>query len=309
MALTIVMYHYVRELANSRYPDIKGRDTESFRRQLDHIGEHYEVVTAGRVVAALRGGEKLPDNAAWLTFDDGYIDHYAVAFPLLHERGWQGSFFPPARCVANRELLDVNKVHFILASCRDHGRLLEKIRRFVTEKRDRQDVRPFTEYWNALARASRLDSAEIIFIKRILQHGLPEDLRRELSDLLFAEFVSVDQTAFAHEIYMSEDQLRTMIRCGMYVGSHGAGHYWMDRLDPQRQAEDLDASLRFLNDLGAPTEDWVMCYPYGAHNETLRQILRDRKCAAGVTTEVRVADPAADDPLTLPRLNTNDLPA
>jgi hypothetical protein len=32
MALTIVMYHYVRDLARTRYPGIKGRDLSSFHR-------------------------------------------------------------------------------------------------------------------------------------------------------------------------------------------------------------------------------------------------------------------------------------
>ena len=86
------MYHYVRDLPRSRYPAIKGRDVGSFRRQLDYIGAHHTVVTAQQVVAAVKHGEPLAEDAVWLTFDDGYSDHYSVVFPLLHERGWQGSF-------------------------------------------------------------------------------------------------------------------------------------------------------------------------------------------------------------------------
>ena len=33
--LTIVMYHYVRDLKNSRYPDIKGLDVSLFKEQID----------------------------------------------------------------------------------------------------------------------------------------------------------------------------------------------------------------------------------------------------------------------------------
>ena len=79
MNLTIVMYHYVRDLARSRYPSIKGRDVASFQFQLDHIARNYSVVTVAQILEALRGGRQLPDNAAWLTFDDGYLDHYTVA--------------------------------------------------------------------------------------------------------------------------------------------------------------------------------------------------------------------------------------
>jgi peptidoglycan/xylan/chitin deacetylase (PgdA/CDA1 family) len=99
MSLTIVMYHYVRDLRQSSYPAIKGRDLFSFQRQLDYIGCQYTLVTAEQVIAAIKDGEPFPENAAWLTFDDGYSDHYSFVFPLLKSRGWQGSFFPPVRAV------------------------------------------------------------------------------------------------------------------------------------------------------------------------------------------------------------------
>jgi peptidoglycan/xylan/chitin deacetylase (PgdA/CDA1 family) len=308
MALTIVMYHYVRDLARSRYPAIKGRSTSSFQRQLEHIAHHYTVVTAEQVITAMTGGEALPDNAAWLTFDDGYSDHYSVVFPLLHERGWQGSFFPPARSVRDGELLDVNRVHFVLAACADHKHLIDAVHRFIDEHQGHDGVRPFAEYWAELAIASRLDPAEVIFLKRVMQHALPEELREELACDLFKTYVSVDPATFAAELYLSVAQLRTMIRCGMYVGSHGAGHFWMNRLDAARQATEIDASLDFLRDLGAPSNHWVMNYPYGAYNDTLLRLLRDRGCAVGLTTRVAVAQPGVDDPLLLPRLDTNDLP-
>jgi peptidoglycan/xylan/chitin deacetylase (PgdA/CDA1 family) len=308
MPLTIVTYHYVRDLARTRYPAIKGRDLASFRRQLDYISAHHTVVTAEQVIAAVKYAEPIAENAAWLTFDDGYSDHFSVVFPLLQERGWQGSFFPPSRTVQDRELLDVNRIHFILAANPAHDSIVESIREFVDHHQDCDSVRSFAEYWTELAHPSRMDSAEIIFIKRVLQHALPEELRNELAQNLFDRHVGVNSTTFAAELYMTPEQLKAMMRCGMYVGSHGARHYWFDRLDPMTQMKEIDDSLDFLRALGCSTKDWVMCYPYGAYNDTLLPLLRDRGCSIGLTTRVGVALVGTDDPLTLPRLDTNDLP-
>lgn len=308
MPLTIVMYHYVRDLARTRYPAIKARDLPSFRRQLDYIDRHHAVVTAEQVIAAAKGGEPLPDNAVWLTFDDGYADHYAVVFPLLHERGWQGSFFPPVGAVRDGELLTVNRIHFILAATQDIGSVVGAIRAFVDDRQGYPGVRPFAEYWAELAMPSRMDPADVIFVKRILQHGLPGAVRDELARILFDRFVSIDASAFAAELYMSPDQLRTMIRCGMYVGSHGVAHHWLDRLDTAGQAGEIDGSLDFLRTLGAPTDDWVMCYPYGAYDDALISLLETRGCVVGLTTKVAIARLGIDHRLELPRLDTNDLP-
>lgn len=301
------MYHYVRDLERSRYPDIKGRSLEEFKGQLDYIGDHFTVVTTEDVTAAIKGEHRLPNNAAWLTFDDGYIDHFINVFPLLHDRGWQGAFFPPASTVLHGELLDVNKVHFILAAQPDVDLIIGETKTFIEDHRDGDRVLDFASYWEELAHASRFDPAEVIFIKRVLQHALSENLRNRLTTQLFEKFVSTDMSAFAAELYMSADQIKMLVRCGMYVGSHGAKHHWLDRLSPAQQAADIDASIDFLHLVGAPLKDWVMCYPYGAYNDALLTLLAERGCAAGLTTDVAVAEIGIDQPLALPRLDTNDL--
>ena len=115
MDLTIVTYHYVRDLQRSRYPGIKARTVQQFEEQLDFISKNYAVVTAQDVVLAVLERKPLPPAALWLTFDDGYIDHFTNVFPRLHARGLQGTFFVPASSVQKRQLLDVNKVQFILS--------------------------------------------------------------------------------------------------------------------------------------------------------------------------------------------------
>jgi len=306
--LSIIMYHYVRDLARSRYPAIKGLALDLFVEQLDYIQRHYAVVRPEEVIAAARGDDDLPRNALLLTFDDGYRDHYDNVFPILFERRLSAMFFPPVKVVADSALLDVNKIHFILASVDDPTDLLAPVFEAVDAHRAEYGLESTEAYYERLARPNRFDPGEVIFIKRMLQHELPEPLRNAIAADLFRRFVSVDEAAFARELYVSREQLRVMIGCGMYVGSHGANHLWLDKLDPDGQAREIDASLAFLAELGAPVADWVMCYPYGAYDDSVLGLLRARRCAVGVTTRVAVADLAGDDPLLLPRLDTNDLP-
>lgn len=42
--LNIVMYHYVRDLKNSRYPDIKGMDYKLFKEQIAFFAQHFHVI-------------------------------------------------------------------------------------------------------------------------------------------------------------------------------------------------------------------------------------------------------------------------
>ena len=142
---------------------------------------------------------------------------------------------------------------------------------------------------NRLAQDDRFDPKEIIFVKRLLQYALPEHARQLITDRLFRTYVTQDEHAFACEIYMSFEQMRCMLRNGMYFGSHGYEHCWINKLTPTQQAREIDLSLEFLASAGAVTTDWVMCYPYGGHDASLINLLKDRGCKLGFTTEPRVA--------------------
>ena len=185
--LKIIMYHYVRDPERSRYPRIKGRRTAEFRNQLDYLARHFNPVTAQQVIAASRGREcDLPQNAVWLTFDDGYLDHYLTVFPLLHDRGWQGSFFAPARAVMEGKLLDVNKIHLLLAAVDDTSKLVSEIQEYVGPA--------FEQLWSAHAAPDAYDPLDVVFVKKVLQHVLPLRDRTRIVDDPFCKARVVRRT-------------------------------------------------------------------------------------------------------------------
>lgn len=57
-----------------------------FRRHLEYLKDHgYQTWTFQEVHEALGSGRAVPPNAVVLTFDDGYANNHAEAFPLLQE--------------------------------------------------------------------------------------------------------------------------------------------------------------------------------------------------------------------------------
>lgn len=105
--LFVVMYHYTRDLKHSRYPEIKGLDVSLFREQIEFMKQQFNIVSMEQVIEAVERHADLPDKALLLTFDDGYVDNYTFAFPILEEFGIQGSFFIPGKTFATHQLLNV----------------------------------------------------------------------------------------------------------------------------------------------------------------------------------------------------------
>lgn len=308
--LTAVAYHYVRDTDQTRFPDIKGLAIRQFRGQLDYIKKHYNVISAQALLAFASGvADAIPPRAVLLTFDDGLIDHYRWVAPILGEYDISGAFFPPARAIVERDLLDVHKVHFILAAERDKHRIATELQSLIEEHRAEYGLESCETYIDRWAKAGRYgDPAEVIFVKRMLQKGLPGPARTKIADTLFERIVNVDQRSFADEIYVTTEQLREMREAGLYVGGHGYDHSWLNTLSTEAQNRDVAGMLDFLHELGVAEEPWMITYPHGAHDDNLILNLSSHGCLVGFDVAIGIADFACDRLMALPRLDANHLP-
>jgi len=306
--VTVVMYHYVREIKNSRYPNIKGLEAELFKRQLEYLKNFYAFITMAELIAFLEDDFELPENAVLLTFDDGYRDHFSYVYPVLKNMDIQGSFFVPVRPVLESKVLDVNKIHFLLAST-DTRKLIASIKDILTGLKNEPAVLGFEEYYDELAKPNRFDPAEVIFIKRLLQHKLPDPYRSEVTDHLFKKNFHTTEGILAEELYLSMDQCRCMLKNGMHIGAHTYDHYWLNRISEEEQRSQFTRNIEFLSELTSGQNERTMAYPFGGYNTTTLKLMKEFNFRAGFTTMVDTIDHNDQfSAFELPRLDTNDLP-
>lgn len=305
--VSVVMYHYVRPIKNSKYPNIKGLEVELFRKQLEYFQDNYCVVTMEQVIDSIEKHTILPPNAMLLTFDDGYKDHYQYVFPLLKEFHMQGSFFVPSSVVERNVMLDVNKIHYILA-CADIDYLVDRVYTLLDEYRKKgYNIENTDAIYKKIAVANRWDTEETIFVKRLLQTYLEETLRNNMVDQLFCEIVKENQVEFSKKLYLNMDEIIEMKDGGMYFGLHGEYHHWLNHLPKDKMRKDIANSLIFFKDV-IDKNYLAMNYPYGGYNEDVLEYCRLIGCKLGVTVESKIADLEIDNPMLIPRFDTNDFP-
>ncbi|AHG89025.1 polysaccharide deacetylase [Gemmatirosa kalamazoonensis] len=90
----MLMYHRVSECpAGSRHPEITVAP-QRFAEQLAMLRAlDCTLVPLSTYLAYRRGEGALPPRAVVVTFDDGYLDNYATAFPILREFGAGATIF------------------------------------------------------------------------------------------------------------------------------------------------------------------------------------------------------------------------
>lgn len=301
------MYHYVRPIAAGRYA-LRGLEVEQFTGQLDYLIRHYNPVTLEQVLASIDDGAALPERPALVFFDDGYRDHFDYVFPALEQRGMKGVYFPIARAALDRRLILVNKVQFILASVRDVEALVDEMEKeiagFSAEHGDAQ----IAVYRKRYFQATRLDVAEVIYIKRMFQVALPADLAEAVADILFKRHVTADERSFAADLYMSLEDLKTLMDAGHHIGCHGENHLWMGSLKKEQQRAEVVSALRLHDRLGLSRRHFTFCYPYGDYNDESVELMQELGCSIAFTAEVALAEATRDNRFVLPRLDTIDLP-
>lgn len=88
--LAVFCYHRVLESPDPRRPEEP--TVEEFTEDVSLIASTFNVLTFGEAAERLAQGN-LPARAACITFDDGYVDNFAIAAPVLRAFGVPATIF------------------------------------------------------------------------------------------------------------------------------------------------------------------------------------------------------------------------
>jgi peptidoglycan/xylan/chitin deacetylase (PgdA/CDA1 family) len=294
----VVMYHYVRDVERTPYPDLKALAVTDFDRQLHWLESSWHPVS----YEAFRSATP-PDAAALLTFDDGFVDHYETVFPRLRNRGWSGVFFVAGRALADTpSLLNVHRTQFLLAVLG-----AETFSREVRAAAASAGAAEASLEWRA--EVYRYDASPDLAAKHLLNYELPMEMADEVLATLFARHIG-HETAFARALYLSRAQIGEMAAAGMTFGFHTERHPVLSRLDATAQRREVADGVALVRELTGQAAV-PFCYPYGhphTYNGDTFAALDEAGYDLAFTTTRRLARPGEDPRFEVPRFDTRDLP-
>lgn len=302
MNVDIIMYHYVRDSSNSKYPRIKSLDINEFISQIEYLQKHYQIIS---IEDFLFDNNSQNKKQCMLTFDDGYKEHHNIVMNILLNKGLKGCFFITSDTVQNRKILDANKIHLILASAGENI-IFERIK-FHYNNLNNSGL-SIKSYIDQIDFSSRFDSKETILIKRLLQKVLPEELRSKICDSLLLDFVEQDKNEIIDELYLNKEEIKEMINYGMHIGGHTLSHKWMSSLSYNEQETEIKGTFKFLENIYSKKFIPSLCYPFGDYNSDTISLMNKYKFKAGFTCDPRGFNKLTDSTLEIPRYDTNDFP-
>ena len=67
---------------------------DDFEAQMKYLSENgYHTISPDELYDSLAGTGELPENPVLITFDDGYVDNYTNAYPILKKYGFKATIF------------------------------------------------------------------------------------------------------------------------------------------------------------------------------------------------------------------------
>ncbi|MCL5105165.1 MAG: polysaccharide deacetylase family protein [Armatimonadetes bacterium] len=290
VAPVILMYHRIVRRDTLPHLPEPGMwvDASTFDRQLDLLKRTREIVPLYRIADAVRNGEGLPPRACAVTFDDGWLDNYTNAFPLLIKHNIPATIFLTSGFVGA-------EMPFWTAEVWDSLHALTP------------DPTPpdwFTPDMagivRALARAGHPPSEHLI--SRCMGHikTLPATLRIRTADYLMksAGWRSDERRA------MNWDEAREMYDAGIEFGIHTRTHPVLSELTRDEiDREIIGSKLETESNLGIRVT--ALAYPYGDFDQRARLAAIDAGLELACTTTPGSCA-ATRDPYTLPRVGVHE---
>jgi peptidoglycan/xylan/chitin deacetylase (PgdA/CDA1 family) len=116
--VALVAYHYVSDVPPPAGPYASGMTvrTADFEAQMRYLADNgYHTVSLGDLYLARKGLKNLPPKPIVLTFDDGGLDNYRVAFPILRKYGLTATFFVITGSVGAAGHMDWDDLAYMVA--------------------------------------------------------------------------------------------------------------------------------------------------------------------------------------------------
>jgi peptidoglycan/xylan/chitin deacetylase (PgdA/CDA1 family) len=245
---------------------------ETFRLHLELLKQYFSIVKLSDWLELKQQGKQLPASACAITFDDGWLDNYEFAFPILKELDIPATIFLVADMIGTKQQFWPERLASVMTAVAtrypqywSHPEL-----QWLQEN-------PDLYQFNETPPNSEEISALIATLKDYTDQQMHEKLDRIESTLQLE-----DNSATT---LLDWSQVDEMLASGLIdVGSHTCHHTRLNETTPPGQIRDEIVSSKQLIEEHTKRSVNTFCYPNGDHCPQAVELVRQNYNGA-VTTK------------------------
>jgi peptidoglycan/xylan/chitin deacetylase (PgdA/CDA1 family) len=243
--LVVLNYHRIRAdgcSGGTAFEEgVFGPSASEFEQQMEWISTNTEVLTEADVIERLASGSPFGSPSSLITFDDGYVDNYETAFPILRKHAIPAIFFIPTGLISSRQLgwWDITA--------------------YLVKRSDKSSISIDGEEIPLVDRRAAI--RRLIGKAKYPSAGSARLSMHEVSEACGVRMPGVE---IQSRELMTWEQVREVSRNGISIGSHTHSHPVLSQLDQEGQREELRISKEILErELGMRVRS--VAYPFGGN--------------------------------------------
>jgi peptidoglycan/xylan/chitin deacetylase (PgdA/CDA1 family) len=294
----VLMYHRVlpddaRAQTWSHPAIVVSRRT--FERQMQMLSRHFRVLSAEEFQKQFEAGRFEP-RSCLVTFDDGWIDTYTEAWPVLRRYDLPALVFLPSAYIGTGEVFWQERL----------GRLVHAVgQRGQNDQALAARARPvLADFGLEAALGMTSDTARLGIMDLVRSKKREHTWDPSAAVRAIAALVPDVDTSDSIDRFIDWDQAREMAQGGVSFGSHGDSHRLLTTLTPEEVQKEVRISSAHLErSLGA--RPVAFCYPNGDWNRGVARAVAKRFALAFSTRRGRV-DATSEDRFAIRRVNVHE---
>jgi peptidoglycan/xylan/chitin deacetylase (PgdA/CDA1 family) len=258
--LMVLAYHRIAEPAQKGFDTFKpnvSATPQNFDLQADLISRWFNIISINHVASWLQRESTLPPNAALITFDDGYLDNYTQAYPILKKYEIPGLIFLTTKSIGS----ELPFFWDLVAYC------------FYNTSSDHISLPILgSHYWENRNQLDTVINKVIVTLKRITE----DEKLRLISQLPDRLGVAISPGNFP-KLMMNWDQVRDLSAWGIEFGGHTMTHPILTRISGQQAWMEIEGSKTKIE---SEIERQVIGFAYpngqiGDFNRSIKQMVSE----------------------------------
>ncbi len=244
-SLLILVYHRIGNSSEDPFdPGVFSATGDQLDEQVKYLKKNHSLIGLDEAKACITGTVKDRSRhcRVLLTFDDGYLDNYRIAYPILRSHGVQGVFFLSTGLIGSSVVPWWDEIAFLLKTARKQ--------KFSLSYPIHLDV-------DIVADGLPLSIRRVIDHYKHPHNRTPRDFVDQVRVATQSEGLREPPRRF-----LDWDEAKEMVDGGMSIGSHCHSHSMLSKLDLNQQSHEMTHARSLLRErLGRDSES--IAYPVG----------------------------------------------
>lgn len=281
----ILMYHSIINSKNRRFIDpAYAMGIDEFDRQMKFLSKHRHVISMDDLSKKLAEGKTPKRGTVVITFDDGYLDNYELAAPVLKKYGLPATIYLATAYISRGESQWIDQLYSIFQSRTRHILSLE--------------IMGTHEVFN-LRKKRELRKAHSVLVSQLIESD--QKTRTFLLSHTRSELKPSHNDPLST---LNWDDIKEMVHrySNIEIGAHTNEYMSLTTMDRNSIIQDIATCKRVIeSQLGCSPKHFT--YPYGRSNSEVRSIVKSMNFKSAAITDPASLIDKNSNLFSLPRLD------